>query len=81
MVAFGEAVVITGIVSELTSIESYLLESLIQEETKASVRARGHSISGDIKLERHFEDEATSAEFMSHRIRNIVSYGMAEMMR
>ena len=78
---FAECVVITKVVSNSTELEKYLITSLITEERRAADRASSISIAGNIKLEKWFEDEVTTNELMSHRMRHIVSYGMAEMMR
>ena len=81
MTSFAEAVVIGKVSNALTDIEVYLIQRLIDEEKRADDQATNISVSGNLRLFRWFGDEETSNEIMSHKIRRIVSYGMAEMMR
>ena len=78
---FAESVVIGKVSNALTDIEVYLIQRLIDEEKRADDQATNISVSGNLRLFRWFEDEVTSNDLMSHKIKRIVSYGMAEMMR
>ena len=66
--------------ANMSSLEAYLLESLVSEWRKEHERASNESRRGDLRLANHLKDNVITTQQMSEHLEGIVSYGMAEMM-
>ena len=70
--------------ANMSDTQAYLLEALVSEWRKGYEKASNESYRGKLRLEKYLINNnqgVMSIQDMSERIRNQISYGMAEGMR
>ncbi len=65
----------------LSDTQEYLIRRLVAAWKDDHDKASSNSHRGDMRLEQHLEDNESTTTMMSDSLKNIRSYGMAEMMR